>query len=193
MCDDLLKLETSPHPHLYRTCGACIRISGTKIPTIHNCSRTVPRPWSMAHSRTARDWSWPTIIVNRREYVLFSTAKGSLGHTFPSGRGATPACVLKRSPVLIASESVIGRSWLKLFGGAVHSDDREHTRHCRKCIPHCARRMQQQHLIPNVFSLRYFAAYRRNGTLRDQKLGETTVCWGAWGRHYLVDGRLSAP
>lgn len=136
MCNDLLKPKTSPHTHLYRTCGACIRISAAKIPTIHNCSWTVPRPWSMAHSRPARDWSWPTIVVNRREYVLFSTAKGSLGHAFRSGRGAY---VLKRSPVLIASESVIGCGWLRLLGGAVHSDDREQTRHCRKCIPHCAK------------------------------------------------------
>jgi len=62
--------------------------------------------------------------VSRREQLLFSTADSSLRRAFRSGRGATPAYVLKRSPVLIGRKTVIG-CWANVSTWrADHSDDR---------------------------------------------------------------------
>lgn len=62
--------------------------------------------------------------MSRREQLLFSTADSSLRRAFRSGRGATPAYVLKRSPVLIGRKTVIGCWATESTWRADHSDDR---------------------------------------------------------------------
>jgi hypothetical protein len=102
------------------------------------------------HSRTAKDWSWPKIVVSRRKQLLFSTANSSLRRAFRSGRGGDTRVCAK---AIACTDRQGIRDWLwtprsPLSGRSTPTI--EGRRYCGRRLPHRNQVNVHLDLMPNV-------------------------------------------